>query len=234
MKKSTDHSGDVKNAYQKLKEAHQEIKNSYIETIYRLAIAAEYRDMATGAHLMRISDYSTLLGRKLGLPDSDVELLRFGSPMHDIGKIGIPDAILLKPGKLTEEEYNVMKQHTVIGARIFHGSNSPLLKASAAIALSHHEHYDGTGYPNGLKGDKIPLFGRIVCISDVFDALMSERSYKKAFRLERALDILKKEAGKLLDPHLVHIFLKSIKEVESILSAYKTIASFSEKGDEAS
>jgi len=220
---------DLNNAYRKLREAHQEIKNSYVETIYRLAIAAEYRDMATGSHLMRISDYSTLLGRKLGLSEKDVELLRFASPMHDIGKIGIPDAVLLKPGKLTAEEYNIMKEHTNIGARIFRGSNSPLLRAAATVALSHHEHYDGSGYPKGLKGDKIPLFGRVVCLADVFDALISERCYKKAFRFEHTLKILKGEAGKLLDPRLVHIFLKSIPEVKSILSAYKTIASVSTK-----
>lgn len=154
------------------------------ETIFCLAKAAEYRDPETGAHILRMAHYSKLIARELGLSEAEQELLLAAAPMHDVGKVGTPDMILLKPGKLTEEEFSIMKQHAVIGYEVLNTSSSPLLKTAAEIARTHHEKFDGSGYPRGLKGADIPLFGRIVAVADVFDALTSERPYKKAWPVE--------------------------------------------------
>jgi len=181
----------LKKAYESLEEVHKEIRESQIELILNLAIAAEYKDPDTGNHILRISDYSTELGRSVGLSGEDLELIRYASPMHDIGKIGIPDRILQKPSKLDPDEWDIMKQHTVIGWRMFHNSSSPLLKAVAQIAVSHHERFDGTGYPHGTKGNDIPVFGRIIAIVDIFDALVSKRCYKDQWSFENAVAHIK-------------------------------------------
>lgn len=216
----------LKKAYHDLSEAQQEIRESQIELILNLAIAAEYKDPDTGNHILRISDYSTELGRAAGLSGDDLELLRYASPMHDIGKIGIPDRILQKPGKLDPEEWDVMKQHTVIGWRMFHNSSSPLLKSVAQIAVSHHERYDGAGYPYGIKGREIPLFGRIIAIVDIFDALVSKRCYKDEWTFEKAVAHIKALSGSHLDPELVQIFIKMENRIRDIYQANLTIQQY--------
>lgn len=186
------------------------------EAILRLARAAEYRDPETGAHLVRMSRYTRLIAERLGLPAAEQDLLLEAAPMHDIGKIGIPDAVLLKPGRLTDDEFAVMKQHTAIGRDILHDSPAPLLQCAAAIALAHHEKFDGSGYPQGLAGTAIPLYGRIVAVADVFDALTSERPYKMAWPLARAREFLRAEAGRHFDPDCVAAFLSAWDEVRAI------------------
>lgn len=161
--------------------ATADIRNREKEAILRLSRAAEYRDPETGAHLLRMSNYSRLIAQRLGLPDAEQELILEASPMHDVGKVGIPDVILLKPGRLDEEEYRVMQRHARIGYEILRDSPAPLLQAAAQITLSHHEKYDGTDHPQGLAGEDIPLHGRIVAVADVFDALTSVRPYKRAW-----------------------------------------------------
>jgi putative two-component system response regulator len=216
----------LKDAYEALEETHRQVRETHIEMILNLAIAAEYKDPDTGNHIMRISDYATLVARALKFSEDDTEILRFASPMHDIGKIGIPDSILQKPGKLTPEEWEVMKQHTLIGARIFQHSKSPLLQAASQIAASHHEKFDGSGYPYGLKGESVPLFGRIVTMVDVFDAVVSKRCYKDKWSYKEGLDYIESLAGTHLDPKLVEIFKKIEKEVRSVYDANTTIEEF--------
>lgn len=176
------------------------------ESIFCLAKAAEYRDPETGAHILRMAHYSKHIARGMGLSVEQQELLLEAAPMHDIGKVGTPDMILLKPGKLTEHEFSIMKQHAVIGYEVLNTSSSPLLKVAAEIARSHHEKFDGSGYPRALKGNDIPLFGRIVAVADVFDALTSERPYKKAWTMEQASQMLRDGAGKHFDPACVEAF----------------------------
>jgi len=186
------------------------------ETIFCLARAAEYRDPETGAHIQRMAHYSKHIARVLKLSVEQQDLLLESAPMHDIGKVGTPDLILLKPGKLTEAEFSIMKQHAVIGYEVLNASNSPLLKVAAEIAHTHHEKFDGNGYPRGLSGNDIPLFGRIVAVADVFDALTSERPYKKAWSFEQAIQLLRDGAGKHFDPACVEAFLTDFDEVISI------------------
>lgn len=191
------------------------------EAILRLSRAAEYRDPETGAHLLRMSHYSRLIAARLGLPSAEQELILEASPMHDVGKVGIPDAILLKPGRLDEDEYRIMKRHAEIGYEILRDSPAPLLQAAAEIAWSHHEKFDGTGYPRGLRGEAIPLFGRIVAVADVFDALTSERPYKKAWPLERARAFLEEQAGGHFDPAVVSAFLSVWEDALAIHARYQ-------------
>jgi putative two-component system response regulator len=174
-------------------------------------VAAEYRDLDTAGHIRRISDHCALLGEKAGLLEEEVEILRYTSPMHDVGKIGVPDAILLKPGRLTPEERTIMEQHTVIGAKILGDSDSVILRESEVVAISHHEKWDGSGYPNGVKGDEIPRVGRIAAIADVFDALSSPRCYKPAFPEEKVLAIMHEGRGRHFDPDLLDTFLDNFK-----------------------
>jgi putative nucleotidyltransferase with HDIG domain len=190
------------------------------ETIFCLAKAAEYRDPETGAHIIRMAHYSKLIARELGLSQAQQDLLLEAAPMHDIGKVGTPDMILLKPGKLTEEEFSVMKQHAVIGYEVLNASSSPLLKTAAEIAHTHHEKFDGSGYPRGLKGSDIPLFGRIVAVADVFDALTSERPYKKAWTVEDACELLREGSGKHFDPDCLAAFFKEFEQVMEIKRAF--------------
>lgn len=190
------------------------------ETIFCLARASEFRDPETGAHIVRMAHYSKHIAYVLNLPVDQQDLLLEAAPMHDIGKVGIADAILLKPGRLTEDEFDIMKQHATIGYELLNTSNSPLLKAAAEIAYSHHEKFDGTGYPRGLVGNDIPLFGRIVAVADVFDALTSERPYKKAWTVERALEMLRDGSGTHFDPVCVDAFLNDLDEVMKIKQTF--------------
>lgn len=203
-------------AVAKLTQIQSELRASQEETIYRLSRAAEFRDDETGQHLQRMSWYCHLLGGKSGLDERTCELLRIASPMHDVGKLGIPDRILLKPGRLTAEEFTVMKTHAEIGYRILHGSDAAPLKMAAMIAYTHHEKWDGHGYPRGLKGEDIPLIGRIAAVADVFDALTSSRPYKPAWPLDAALELMRKNSGSHFDPALIDVFFANLDEVLAI------------------
>jgi putative two-component system response regulator len=183
-----------------------DLEQARLEILERLALAAEYRDDATQEHAWRIGRTCFLLAVGLGLPRDDVELLRRATPLHDIGKIGIPDAVLLKPAKLTDEEFTQIKAHTTIGAEILSGSSSSLLLMAESIALTHHERWDGQGYPNGLAGEQIPLPGRIVAVADVFDALTHERPYKHAWTVKEAVAEIFHQRGRHFDPAVVHAF----------------------------
>lgn len=201
--------------------ATQEVRERERETVMCLAKAAEHRDADTGMHILRMSHYARLIARQLGLSEADQELLLDAAAMHDIGKVGIPDRILLKPGKLDPEELLIMRQHAVLGHELLKGSTSPLLQAGAAIALGHHEKYDGSGYPQGLQGEAIPIFSRIVAVADVFDALSSERPYKRAWPMEEAADFLRAGRGGHFDPRCVDAFLGAWPEVLEIGAQYK-------------
>ena len=178
------------------------------ETLFRLAKAGEYRDEVTGAHVARIGLFSRQIAEALGLSESECDLIEQAAPLHDIGKIGIPDKLLLKPGNFTDEEREDMKSHTIIGYEILKGSPSKYLQMGAQIALSHHEKFDGTGYPYGLKGEDIPLCARIVAVADVYDALTSNRPYKNAWPIERALNFLQQYKGTYFDPACVDAFVE--------------------------
>jgi len=194
----------------KVQERTIELETTRLEIIQRLGAAAEYRDPETGGHILRMSHMCSLLGKLAGMSDSDVSLLLTTSPMHDVGKIGIPDQILLKGTMLSMEEMVVMQSHTTIGGKLLDGSESQLMKVAREIALTHHEKWDGEGYPAGLAGEQIPIFGRIACIADVFDALRSKRPYKQPYPLEKAIEIMKSERGKHFDPELLDLFVANL------------------------
>jgi len=212
--------------------AHERLREAYEETINRLVIASEYRDRETGNHIVRIARYSAFMAQKLGRPGEEVEKIRLASPMHDVGKIGIPDAILLKPGKLTGEEFEIIKTHTLIGAKILGGSTSEVLQTASEIALTHHEKWNGRGYPGGFAGNDIPLGGRIVAVADVFDALISNRPYKEAFSVARAIEIIRSERGGHFDPELVDLFLDNLNGIVEIRDRESKLTH--EKGPDAS
>jgi putative two-component system response regulator len=193
----------------KVRERTRELVEAQIEIIERLAIAAEFRDDNTGQHTQRVGQMSALLARQLGLPDSQVSLIARGAPLHDVGKIGVPDTILLKMGKLTTEEFEVVKTHTVIGARILSGGKFPLLRLAEEIAFTHHERWDGGGYA-GIRGADIALAGRIVAVADVFDALTQQRPYKPAWPVADAIAEIDRQRGKQFDPEVVDAFLRVI------------------------
>lgn len=195
---------------------HQALRNldkAHIETIQHLSAAAEYRDEDTAGHIKRISAFSALIAHRMGLVKEEVDLIRVSSPMHDVGKIGIPDAILLKPGKLEPDEWEIMKMHTDIGGNILCAGTSEYLNMGAIIALSHHEKWDGSGYPAGISGEDIPLPGRICAVADVFDALTSKRPYKEAFPVPKALTTMREGRGKHFDPRVLDVFLECIDEI---------------------
>jgi len=208
--------GEVLQKDYRLRTAYEEIKHAYIQTIYRLTLAAERRDKTTGEHIRRMSLSSRTLARKLGLPENEVEEIFFASPMHDIGKIGIPDSILLKPGKLTPEEFEIMKTHTTIGAEILKGSDSPILKRGEEAALSHHEKFDGSGYPRGLTGKDIPISGRIIIVADIYDALRSSRPYRKTpFSHDEAILEMTRTKN-FFDPEIIEAFRECAGEFENL------------------
>ena len=194
---------------QKVRERTSELEETQIEILERLALAAEYRDDATGEHTKRVGQTSGQLAHALGLPTSEVELIRRAAPLHDVGKIAIPDSILLKPGKLTPEEFKQMKTHTTLGAKMLSGGRFPLLQMAEEIALTHHERWDGTGYMM-LQSEAIPIAGRIVAVADVFDALTHERPYKHAWPQQEAIEEIKRQSGQHFDPQVAKAFLKLI------------------------
>ena len=199
----------------------EQLKLAHVDLVHRLGRAAEYKDTDTGEHIVRMSKYSKILALAYGMNEEHAELLKQAAPMHDIGKIGIPDAILLKPGKLTASEFDYMKEHAQIGAQILENSSSPLLQLAHLLAIEHHEKWDGSGYPYGLKGEKISIEGRIVAVADVFDALTSKRPYKAAWSVEDALKFMHEQAGIHFDPELVHLFTAQIDAIMDIYSTYQ-------------
>ncbi|WP_028581667.1 HD domain-containing phosphohydrolase [Desulfogranum japonicum] len=195
----------------------QQTYQAYVDTIQRLGIAAEYKDKNTADHIYRVSEYSKIIAQAIDMPEEDVEILRLASPMHDVGKLGIPDAILMKPGKLTAEEWNIMKQHTLIGKKILEGSKSQLLSAGAVIAASHHEKWDGSGYPLGLEQEDIPIFGRVCAIADVFDALTTVRPYKQAYSPDKAFRLIQNAKGSHFDPKIVNAFVHNFDKILAVM-----------------
>lgn len=207
---------DLVSSVRELREANKELREAYLDTIHRLVLAAEYKDEETGDHIVRMSRYSALIAEKIGLPDKEIMSILAAAPMHDIGKIGIADNIMLKPGKLTEEEFNTMKTHTSIGAKILANAKAEILRKGQRIAISHHEKWNGKGYPVGNVGEKIALEGRITGLADVFDALTSKRPYKDPYPVEVAVDIIQKEREQHFAPDLVDIFLDNLDEFVAI------------------
>ena len=219
---------DLKSNYQKeleievtkrteeLRNALDKLEKASLDTIFRLSVAAEYKDEETGLHVKRMSLYAEAIARKMGLDEHKARTIRYAAVMHDIGKIGIPDKILLKPGKLDKEEWEIMKNHSIIGAKILKDSDAEFIKVGESIALNHHEKWDGSGYPNALKGIEIPIEARIATITDVFDALLSKRPYKESFSIEKAEEIIKEGSGTHFDPKVVDAFFAIKDEIFSI------------------
>ncbi len=203
---------------------NKEIVRTQVEVINLMGTIGETRSRETGNHVKRVAAYSHLLALKYGLPEDEAQLLSFASPMHDIGKVGIPDSILNKPGKLTKDEFEIMKTHARLGYEMLAYSKRPILKAAAIIAHEHHEKFDGSGYPKGLKGEEIHIYGRITAVADVFDALGSDRVYKKAWSLEKIIALLKEEKGKHFDPVLVDILLNDLDDFLVIRDRYQDVA----------
>lgn len=206
---------------QKVLERTQELEATRLEVVRRLGRAAEYKDNETGMHVVRMSKIAQLLAQAMGMSEDDTKLLLHASPMHDIGKIGIPDNVLLKPGKLDPDEWEVMKTHAQIGAEILGDHESPLMQMARLVAMTHHEKWDGSGYPKGLKGEEIPLVGRITAVADVFDALTSERPYKKGWPIEEAVQFIKDQAGSHFDPAVVEQFVNNVDEIIDIRETHR-------------
>lgn len=206
----------VEEKTQALQNALAQVKDASMETILRLTRAAEYKDNETGAHIQRMSKYCATIARTLGWVEGEIETLLYAAPMHDIGKIGIPDKILLKPGRLEGQEMDLMRLHTSIGKAILQNSTIGFIRMAEVIAITHHEKWDGTGYPNKLRGEGVPLVGRIAALADVFDALTSKRPYKEAFSIDRSFAIIREGKGSHFDPHVVDAFFSSEKEIISI------------------
>jgi putative two-component system response regulator len=201
-----------------VRERTREIRKTQEEVIYRLVSASEFRSMETGAHIRRMAQYSTIVARSLGWDFGESEDLGLAASMHDIGKIGVPDEILMKPGKYTPEEFERMKEHTTIGASILEGSDIPLIVKAREIALYHHEKWDGSGYPMGLAGEAIPVAARIAAVCDVYDALVSDRVYRPALDEEAALSIMKEGRGRHFDPKVLDCFMECLPELHRIKS----------------
>ncbi|MBU0632083.1 PAS domain S-box protein [bacterium] len=203
---------------------HKELESTQKEVIYKMGEVGESRSQETGQHVKRVAEYSRLLALLCGMDDKEADLLHMASPMHDIGKVGIPDSILKKPGKLDPDEWVIMQSHAEIGYKILNSSQRPILKAAAIVSYEHHEKWNGTGYPNKLEGESIHIYGRITAIADVFDALGSDRCYKKAWELERIIELFKEEKGKHFDPYLVELFLENLDKFLVIRDTYKDVA----------
>ena len=205
-----------------LNEAKTNIHEAYKDTINRLVIASEYKDNETGNHILRMSSYSVFLAELFGFDAGQLEEIELAAPMHDVGKIGIKDSIIFKNGKLTDEEFDEMKKHTIIGAGILNNPVSPIIECARLIALCHHEKWNGRGYPNGIKGEEIPIHARIVSICDTFDALTSKRPYKPPYPIDVACDIIGKGRGEDFDPNLTDLFLINIDDFVAIKSKIGT------------
>jgi len=201
----------------------KELEKTQKEFIFFMGALGESRSRETGSHVKRVAEYSKLLALLSGMSEAEADLLRLASPMHDIGKVAISDSILNKPARLTTEEFDTMKEHTTYGYEMFEGYAQPIFKTAAIIAHEHHEKYDGNGYPRGLKGEDIHIYGRITAVADVFDALGSDRVYKKAWKLEKILDLIKYESGKHFDPTLVSLFLENLDQFLVIKDKYKDV-----------
>lgn len=206
---------------EQLRDAYEKIKKASLDTIYMLSLAAEYRDGATGAHIRRMSHFAVVVARKLKLDDDIVENIYYAAPMHDVGKIGIPDRILMKPSQLDAEEWEIMKQHSAIGAKILETSDAEFIRLAHTIALTHHEKWDGTGYPKGMKGPEIPIVGRLIAVVDVFDALISNRPYKPPLPIDSAFSIIREGSGSHFDPEVVAAFFAAEKEIISIKAQFE-------------
>ncbi len=203
-----------------LLDANEEIINTQKELLYRMGEIGETRSKETGNHVKRVAEYSLLLATLAGLNSEQRHLIKMASPMHDIGKVAIPDSILLKPGKLDPDEWVIMKTHASIGHELLKNSDRPILKAAAIVAGEHHEKWDGSGYPNGTSGENIHIFGRITALADVYDALASDRVYKKAWPLNDVIQLIKDERGKHFDPKLVDLFVANLDKFNKIRLAY--------------
>ena len=201
--------------------ALESLRKSAFDTVIRLGLAAEYKDDDTGQHVLRMAQYSVAVARELGWHRQQQDLLLHAAPMHDIGKIALPDSILHKRGPLTDTEWGLIKRHPAIGARILSGSNSEVIRLAEIVAVTHHEKWDGSGYPHGLCGEGIPLVGRIVAVSDVFDALTIRRPYKEPFSPERAVAILREGNGKHFDPRVLEAFMAVLPEILRIRAQYQ-------------
>ncbi len=217
-----------------LREALERAERASLETVTKLSLAADKRDDETGNHVLRIRAFAAALCCQMGIPKEETDLVHVASSMHDIGKIGIPDAILLKPGRLNESEFEIMKRHAVIGAEILRDSDSRMLQIAEAIARSHHEKWDGSGYPSGLKGEQIPLYGRIVAVADVFDALTTKRCYKPAFSMATASEIIVKSSGTHFDPDVVTAFRDCSDEFEAIKNQFGEGSDMFSAGEDSS
>lgn len=198
----------------------KELEDANDSLIHCLARAGELRDDNTGQHIIRVGQYSRVIAHALGLPKQIVTMIEKAAPLHDIGKIGIPDSILLKPGRLTDEERNQMNTHSMQGFSLLESNNSSVIEVARSIIATHHERWDGTGYPNNLVGESIPIEGRIVAVADVFDALTTERPYKKAWSIEAAINLLKKESGSAFEPRIIEVFIENLAQVLEIKELY--------------
>ncbi len=203
---------------------NEEIINTQKDIVYKMGEIGETRSKETGNHVKRVAEYSYVLAIESGLSQEDADTLKIASPMHDIGKVGIPDSVLKKPGKLDLDEWKIMQTHAELGYEMLKGSTRPILKAAAIVAKDHHEKWDGSGYPNATIGENIHIYGRITAIADVFDALGSKRVYKDAWELEKILDLFKKERGKHFDPNLVDIMFKNLDKFLKIRDSYQDVA----------
>ena len=218
-----DMSKSIKKGIEQIEELHGEITNTQKEIIYTMGEIAETRSKETGNHVKRVAEYSYLLAIKAGLTEEEASILKLASPMHDIGKVGIPDSILNKPGKLTNEEFEIMKTHAQLGFEMLRHSKKPILQAASIVSREHHEKYNGLGYPRGLKEKEIHIFARITAVADVFDALGSERVYKKAWEDERIFNLFNEEKGKHFDPLIVDLFFENISEIYKIRNMFKDV-----------
>jgi putative two-component system response regulator len=216
-----DRTANLRKALEQMADAQRVAYQAQLETVERLAILAEYKDKVTGRHIQRMSEYSAVIARGLKLPPAEVELILHASRMHDVGKIAVPESILRKPAELDSQEWVVMRQHSDIGSKILDNSSSQILQAGKVIALHHHERWDGGGYPAGLSGSDIPLWGRICAVADVFDAVTSERPYKPAYPNDEALEIIRNGKGKHFDPRVVDVFFDSLDDILAIQTRYR-------------
>lgn len=211
---------ELREALAEVQAARLKTHQAHMDTIHRLTLAGEYKDRDTADHVERIGRYSQVVARWMRLPESTVETIRHAAPMHDVGKLGIPDRILLKPGKLNEEEWAVMRAHTTFGAQILANSQSEVIQMGERIALRHHERWDGKGYPHGVAGQEIPLEARICTVVDVFDALTVDRPYRKAIPNDKVIEMMAEDSGTHFDPDVFDVFVEAREEIEGVQAEY--------------